>query len=69
MDIKHKLRKTKADVQAKINEYVRVLKIAEKPGREEYLMAAKVTGAGTLLIGTIGLIFYMVEQLLPGLIG
>lgn len=67
-DIKHKIRKLKADIQAKLNEYIRVLKIATKPDREEYSMAAKVTVAGTILIGTIGFIFYMAEQLIPQLV-
>lgn len=49
----------------KLNEYKRVLKIAEKPGREEFLMSAKVTAAGTVLIGTIGFTFYIVANLLP----
>ncbi len=53
------------NVKKKLNEYKRVLKIAEKPGREEFLMSAKVTGAGTVLIGTIGLTFYLVANLLP----
>lgn len=63
-DVKHRILKAKADVRAKLNEYIRVLKIAEKPDREEYMMAAKVTVAGTLIIGIIGFLFYLADTLL-----
>ena len=58
-------RKWKNDAKAKYNEYVRVLKISSKPDREEFEMAAKITGAGMLLIGLIGFIMYMISNLLP----
>jgi len=55
-------------VKSKLREYIRVLKIAEKPGRDEYEMAAKITGAGIMIIGFIGFIFFMAARLLPGVI-
>lgn len=60
-----KPRKWKNDLKSKINEYKRVLKIATKPDREEFEMAAKVTGAGMLIIGLIGFIMYLIANLLP----
>lgn len=57
--------KWKNDAKKKLNEYIRVLKISRKPDREEFEMAAKVTGAGMLLIGALGFIFYLLEALLP----
>ncbi len=39
--------------------YIRVLQIMKKPSREEFLAAAKVTGAGALLVGLIGYIIYV----------
>lgn len=48
-----------------IKESQRVLKITEKPDREEYMMAAKVTVAGTVFIGFIGFVFYLVANLVP----
>lgn len=58
-------RKWKNQAKAKFNEYKRVLKIAEKPDREEFEMAAKVTGAGMVIIGLIGFTMYLIANLLP----
>lgn len=55
----------KNELKAKLNEYQRVLKIASKPDREEFEMSAKITGAGMLIIGIIGFIFYLIANLLP----
>ncbi|PSH00002.1 MAG: protein translocase SEC61 complex subunit gamma [Nanohaloarchaea archaeon SW_4_43_9] len=52
-------------LKSKLNEYKRVLKISTKPDREEFEMAAKVTGAGILIIGLIGFIMYLIANLLP----
>lgn len=64
MDIKKELVNTKRTVKGKFREYMRVLKIAEKPGRDEYKMSLKITGIGILLIGLIGFMFFFVAQLL-----
>jgi len=50
----------------KLNEYKRVIKISDKPDREEFSMSAKVTGAGIVITGGIGMAFYLVSNLLPG---
>ncbi len=42
-----------------LKEYRRVLKITRKPDREEFSMAAKVTGAGIIFIGAIGFLIYV----------
>ncbi len=39
-----------------INESIRVLRLTRKPKKDEFLMVAKVTGIGMLLIGFIGTI-------------
>jgi protein transport protein SEC61 subunit gamma-like protein len=49
----------------RLREYRRVLKISEKPDREEFIMSAKVTSIGMLLIGTIGFLFYLAANLIP----
>ncbi len=64
MDIKKELVNTKRTVKGKFREYMRVLKIAEKPGRDEYEISLKITGIGILLIGLIGFMFFFVAQLL-----
>lgn len=52
----------------KLNEYARVLRLARKPGGEEFSMIAKVCIAGTLLVGFIGFLIYFVMAILPGLL-
>ena len=59
----------KSQIENKLNEYKRVLKISQKPDWEEFSMSAKVTGAGIILIGAIGFVFYLIQNLLPMLIG
>lgn len=55
-------------ITRKLNEYIRVLRLARKPSREEFSMIAKVCIAGTLLIGFIGFLIYFVMGILPGLL-
>ncbi len=57
--------KWKRNAKDKLREYRRVLKIAEKPDREEFEMSAKVTGAGMIIIGLIGFAFYLLSSLIP----
>lgn len=58
----------KSEAQSKLREYIRVLKISEKPGRDEFEMSAKVTGAGIIIIGIIGFVFYLLANLLPNMV-
>jgi protein transport protein SEC61 subunit gamma and related proteins len=48
-----------------IHEYIRVLKLARKPSREEFTMIAKVSIAGIALIGMIGFVLYALLTELP----
>ncbi len=50
-----------------INEYIRVLKLARKPSREEFSMIAKVSMAGIGLIGFMGFMIYALLTELPKL--
>ncbi len=38
--------------------YSRILKLARKPTREEYIKVVEITGAGIVIIGIIGFIIY-----------
>jgi protein transport protein SEC61 subunit gamma-like protein len=49
----------------KLQEYIRVLKLARKPTREEFNMIAKVSLAGIGLIGVIGFLIYALMTELP----
>lgn len=42
----------------------RVLHVSKKPGREEFVNVAKITGLGVLVIGSVGFILSMAAQLL-----
>ncbi len=42
----------------------RVLHVSKKPGRDEFMNVAKITGIGVLIIGAIGFVISIVAQLL-----
>lgn len=46
----------------------RVLKLARKPGKEEYLNIAKVTGLGIIVIGFIGTVIRLAAAWLKDMI-
>jgi len=41
----------------------RVLRVTKKPTKEEYMVTAKVSGIGLLLIGLIGFVFHIINEL------
>lgn len=43
---------------------LRVLHVSKKPGRDEFLNVAKITGIGVLIIGAIGFVISIGAQLL-----
>ncbi|WP_338103467.1 protein translocase SEC61 complex subunit gamma [Methanolapillus millepedarum] len=51
-----------------IRSYFRILKLAKKPSREEFLTIAKVAAAGILAIGIVGFIFYVLMDVFPQMI-
>ena len=42
----------------------RVLRVARRPGREEYINVAKITGLGIIVIGVIGFIVSLISQVI-----
>ena len=42
------------NLNRKFREYKRIIKIARKPTKKEFLTTLKITGLGTLAIGTLG---------------
>lgn len=70
LDIKSKLDLDDVDLgvtmpSTNVNEYIRVLKLARKPSREEFNMIAKISMAGIGIIGVIGFIIYALLTELP----
>jgi protein transport protein SEC61 subunit gamma-like protein len=56
---------SKPDIKINVHEelfrkYLRVLKLARTPTREEFTKIATVAAAGVLLIGLIGFIIYLI---------
>lgn len=49
-----------------LTSYVRVLKMATTPTREEFFQVSKIAGAGILLIGFLGFIIGITMGLLTG---
>lgn len=50
-------------IQEKLKEWNRVIKLSRKPKRNEFVMIAKITGLGMVVIGTIGFIIRMLLQI------
>ncbi len=56
-------------VSKKLNEYVRILKLARRPSREEFSKISRISGLGILLIGSIGFLIYLLMTVLPEALG
>lgn len=48
-----------------VHEYIRILRLARKPSREEFTMIAKVSMAGIGIIGMIGFLLYALLTEVP----
>lgn len=57
--------KINRNVAQVLKSYLRVLKLSKKPSREEFLMIAKVAGAGILVIGFVGFLIYVLLTVVP----
>ena len=47
-----------------IDESIRVLKLTRKPKKDEFILVAKITGVGIILIGALGTIITVLGSLL-----
>lgn len=56
----------KLNIREKLSQYRRTIEISRKPDREEFTNAAKITGTGIVLIGTIGLLIFLIYHLTIG---
>jgi protein transport protein SEC61 subunit gamma-like protein len=50
----------KGKIKSFLSNAIRVLRLAKKPKRDDFVFVAKVTGLGIILIGLIG---YVIESL------
>jgi protein transport protein SEC61 subunit gamma-like protein len=53
------------ELTKKVKEYIRILKLAKRPKREEFFKISKIAGAAMALIGTIGFSIYLLMAVLP----
>jgi protein transport protein SEC61 subunit gamma-like protein len=68
LDLKSKLDNVDLGVtmpSTNVQEYLRVLRLARKPNREEFNMIAKISMAGIGIIGTLGFVIYALLTELP----
>ena len=49
-----------------LDNYKRVLQIARKPDREEFIHTAKICGAGMGIVGVLGFILYLISTVFIG---
>ena len=54
------------DVPYDLTSYVRVLKMATTPTKEEFVQVSKIAGAGILLVGFIGFLIGVGMGILTG---
>lgn len=65
MTIDDKLLDVQDKIERKIGgigrgKYSRILKMAKKPSREEFLKVILITGAGIVLLGLVGFFIYLI---------
>jgi protein translocase SEC61 complex gamma subunit len=68
----HKIEKPKGPglfsrIKNRISQYKRVINIARKPEKEEYISSVKITGTGIILIGLMGFIIFLLYFLVRSL--
>jgi len=54
------------DIREKINEYLKILKMARKPDRDEFLSTTKISVAVMFVVGLVGFLIYILMEVLPG---
>lgn len=52
-------------ISEKLNAYIRILKLAKRPTRDEFFKISKIAGAAMALIGLIGFSIYLLMTVLP----
>lgn len=61
------IKRTLSKLRGKPAEYKRVVSIARKPEKEEFMSSMKITGTGIILIGMIGFIIFLLYFLIRSL--
>ncbi len=53
------------DLSKKLQVYIRILKLAKRPTRDEFFKISKIAGAAMALVGLIGFFIYLLMTALP----
>jgi protein transport protein SEC61 subunit gamma-like protein len=53
------------DISKKLQVYIRILKLAKRPTRDEFFKISKIAGAAMALVGLIGFFIYLLMTVLP----
>jgi len=53
------------DLSKKLQVYIRILKLAKRPTRDEFFKISKIAGAAMALVGLIGFFIYLLLTVLP----
>jgi protein transport protein SEC61 subunit gamma-like protein len=48
------------DIRSRLRDYRRILQIARKPSKDEFVTSTKVTSIGLIIIGMIGFVIFLV---------
>ena len=56
-------------MKEKIKQYRRVLSVAHKPGKEEILSSAKISGSGIIFLGAIGFVIFLLYYIILSIAG
>jgi protein transport protein SEC61 subunit gamma-like protein len=54
------------NIKRKLEDYRRVLQIAKKPSREDYIDTARICAIGLVIIGVMGFLMYLISVSVPG---
>lgn len=54
------------NINEKLNEYLKILKMARKPDREEFLSTTKIAVAVMFVVGLVGFLIYILMEVIPG---
>ena len=54
------------NIRETLTKYKRVLMVARKPDKDELKETARICGIGSILIGIMGFIFYIISVFLGG---
>ncbi|MEK6910010.1 MAG: protein translocase SEC61 complex subunit gamma [Candidatus Aenigmatarchaeota archaeon] len=55
------------NIKETLQNYMRVLSLAKKADKDEFIDTARICGIGIAIVGAIGFVFYLVSALIGGL--